>query len=250
MFLAEPPPSQGDLHFSLLGFPVRINPWFWLTTVVLGLRDPDPVALLLWVAAVLLCILLHELGHALVMRAYGFDAAIVLYSFGGLAIPRPGRRGMRNPGPWGQILICAAGPASGFILTGLLVLGLHYLGRYPIHFPEDFRQGNWLSIVPEVDNIRNSLLNQFLKDIFWITIFWGILNLLPIFPLDGGQIAQQFFSLFHPQEAMRQSLILSVIVAGMMCYVAFVRVGDMFLGIFFLWLAYSSFSALQSSRVT
>lgn len=99
MILAEPSPSQGDLHFSLLGFPVRINPWFWLVSAFLA-SSRDPVRVGLWILAVLLCILLHELGHAIVMRAYGYRPSIVLYSFGGLAIPHPGSYGIRRPGPW------------------------------------------------------------------------------------------------------------------------------------------------------
>ena len=85
----------------------------------------------MWVVAVVLCILLHELGHAMVMRTYGYCPSIVLYSFGGLAIPHPGPR-VRRPGPWGEMLIAIAGPASGFILAAVLALGLHYLGGYPL----------------------------------------------------------------------------------------------------------------------
>ena len=59
--------------------------------------------------------------------------------------------------------------------------------------------------------------------VFQITVMWGLLNLLPIYPLDGGQIAQQIFVLTNPQDAMRQSLILSVIVGGMMALIAFVQ---------------------------
>ena len=90
MILAEPSPSQGDLHFTLLGFPVRIHPLFWLVGAVLGSCAGEPVLVLMWVVAMVLCILLHELGHAVVMQAYGYRPSIVLYSFGGLAIPHPG----------------------------------------------------------------------------------------------------------------------------------------------------------------
>ena len=99
VLLAEPPPSQGDFHFSLLGFPVRIHPFFWLTTVLLCMHGQvEPIFFVTWVVAVLVCILLHELGHAVVMRAFGYDASIVLYSFGGLAIPA--RPAIRLPRTW------------------------------------------------------------------------------------------------------------------------------------------------------
>ena len=247
MFLAEPPPSQGDVHFSLLGFPVRIHPFFWVMTVLLGLRGErtDPIFLILWVVAVLLCILLHELGHALVMRAYGMNAAIVLHSFGGLAIPRAGRHGFRQAGPGGQILICLAGPASGFILAALLALGLHYLGGYPVSFLDN----SWRDVVPMVFIPAHLYVTVFLIYFFQITVWWGLINLLPVFPLDGGQIATQVFTLFNPQDAMRQALILSVVVGGLMSFVAFVQWRENFVGIMFLWLTYSNFASLQQFRM-
>ena len=107
----------------------------------------------MWVVAMLLCILLHELGHAVVMQAYGYRPSIVLYSFGGLAIPHPGRYGVRRPGPWGEMLIAFAGPASGFILAAVLALGLHYLGGYPV----TIFQSSWRNVVPVVI-IPNHLL--------------------------------------------------------------------------------------------
>jgi Zn-dependent protease len=246
VLLAEPPPSQGDFHFSLLGFPVRIHPFFWLMTImlVLGQKDIPPVYFITWVVAVVLCILLHELGHALVMRAYGYEASIVLYSFGGLAIPRGRRYGFREPGPWGQILISLAGPASGFILAAVLALGLRYLGGYDVHFLDN----SWRDVEPWVI-LPNETLHYFVGHIFHISVWWGLLNLLPVYPLDGGQIAFQVFTLVHPPDAMRHSLILSVIVGGLVCFAAFVQLHDWFLGVLFLWLTYSNFSALQSMRV-
>ena len=81
---------------------------------------------------------------------------------------------------------------------------------------------------------------------FQICVMWGLLNLLPIYPLDGGQIAQQVFVLTNPQDAIRQSLILSVIVGGMMGAIAFVQWNQFFLAVFFIWLTYSNFMTLQS----
>jgi Zn-dependent protease len=243
VILAEPPPSQYDLHFALFGFPVRIHPMFWLSALLLGYALQDPIRVAIWVVAMVLCILLHELGHSVVMQAYGYCPSIVLYSFGGLAIPHPGRNGIRHPGPWGQMLISIAGPAAGFLLAAVLALGLHYLGGYPVMVFEP----TWRDVVPVVF-VPNGYLRVFLNLTFEITVNWGLLNLLPIYPLDGGQIAQQIFALTHPQDAMRQSLILSVIVGGMMSVVAFVEWQSFFMAVLFLWLTYSNFTALQSFR--
>ncbi|MCH8921713.1 MAG: peptidase, partial [Planctomycetes bacterium] len=83
--MAEPPKTQFDLHFSLFGFPVRISPWFWAMSLLLGFRLGNPKLLLMWVGVVFVSILIHELGHALAMRYYGWNARITLYAFGGLA---------------------------------------------------------------------------------------------------------------------------------------------------------------------
>jgi len=236
VILAEPPPSQGDLHFSLLGFPVRIHPMFWLSAILLSNLSEKPIFVLLWVAAMILCILLHELGHAVVMRAYGYRPSIVLYSFGGLAIPHPGRNGVRRPGPLGDMLIAFAGPASGFLLAAVLTLGL-YLGGYQVEI--------FMRVVPQVF-IPNFILRTFLNSVLEISVMWGLLNLLPIYPLDGGQIAQQIFVMNNPRDALRQSLILSVIVGVIMAVIAFVQWDSFFLPVLFLWLTYSNYTALQS----
>jgi len=247
VILAEPSPSQGDLHFTLLKFPVRIHPWFWLAALLLSNLRDDPVYVFLWIVAMLLCILLHELGHAVVMQAYGYRPSIVLYSFGGLAIPHPGPRLVRRPGPWGQMLISLAGPASGFILAAILVLGLHYLGGYPLVI----FKSSWRDVVPIVF-VPSIYLTNFLYFVFQITVMWGLVNLLPIYPLDGGHIAEQIFVLTNPQDAMRQSLVLSVIVGGMMTAIALMywqnsmQWQNLFVPIFFGYLTYSNYMTLQS----
>ncbi len=87
MILAEPPPGQGDIHFRIFGIPVRVHPFFWLIAVLLVIRgDPKPAQVLIWVAAMFVSILIHELGHAWLQRRYGGRPRIVLYGMGGLAI--------------------------------------------------------------------------------------------------------------------------------------------------------------------
>ena len=100
MLLAEPPRTAYDLHFRLLGIPVRITPFFWVASVLLGWNLAQGfsaqsqgelsvgVALIIWTLAVLLSILVHEFGHALAFRLFGVESDVVLYHFGGLAIPQ------------------------------------------------------------------------------------------------------------------------------------------------------------------
>ena len=118
MFLAEPQRTAYDLNFSLGGVPVRVHPMFWLFTVLLGANDPVPLHLLIWVVAVFLSILVHEFGHSLAMRSFGWTSHIVLYSFGGLAVQDGSHGGFERPGRRGrdartQIIISFAGPLAG-----------------------------------------------------------------------------------------------------------------------------------------
>ena len=85
MLLGEPPRTPYDLNFSLFGIPVRVHPLFWLVTLLLGYElAAMPPRCLTWIIAVFSAILVHEMGHALAMRAYGFQPWITLYGMGGL----------------------------------------------------------------------------------------------------------------------------------------------------------------------
>jgi stage IV sporulation protein FB len=241
MFLNEPPPSQGDLHFRLFGFPVRVTPFFWLITVLLELdaRSTLP-GLLMWIAAVFVAILVHELGHATVMRSFGFHPWITLHGFGGSASYdpawQPDGAGIR---PTGQMLISAAGPGAGFLLAALLAAGLWATGNR-VEF------GHIVGIpVPGVI-LRAELPEHFVNNLFFISIFWGVLNLLPIYPLDGGHIAREFLSIYQPREGIRASLILSGVTAMAMALFALLKLNSFVMALFFGYLSYTSLSALRT----
>ena len=78
----------------------------------------------------------------------------------------------------------------------------------------------------------------------YVSVYWAILNLLPIYPLDGGQIARQLLVVFGSREAVKHSLILSLGAAVLVAIRGF-TLGDTYLGILFGMLAYSSYTALQ-----
>jgi Zn-dependent protease len=242
----EPPRTQADLNFSLLGFPVRIHPLFWLVTVLLGQGYWKPPELaLLWVGGVLVCILLHELGHALTYRRYGFRPWIVLHWLGGLTIHSPDDMEGREPGPWGQMLISAAGPAAGFLLAAAIVAGFRALAPQPL-LVLWYGPASFLRVVPMILwNPHWLKTMEFVNIVLEVSVLWGLLNLLPILPLDGGHIAQQVFVLASPRDAVRQSLVLSVLLAGTLAGVAVIYRQDWYLALFFGGLAYVNYSALK-----
>lgn len=253
MFFAEPASTPYDLNFRLLGVRVRVVPWFWLVAMLLGwnltrIGDQQAMYLTMWIAAVFLSILVHEMGHALAMRYYGIDSYIILYQFGGLAVPDRHSSSMgfgsrsRGEDPISQIVISAAGPAAQLGLALAIVLVLRLTG---------FAMRSEIPYLEHVISVRegrpiDSVLVEFVLFIMLlISVFWALLNLLPVYPLDGGQIVRNIFGLFHPVAGIQYSLILSVITAAGVALYGFSRQAP-FLGIMFALLAYSSFQVLQA----
>ena len=260
MLLAEPPRTQFDLNFQVLGFPVRVHPFFWLVGLVMGLSGrPSGIEMVIWIFAMFVSILIHELGHALMIRRFGRDAHIVLYAMGGLAIEgRPqsqygspwslesytGYRPPRQRLPAEQILISAAGPGIQFALAGLIIAGIYATGGRIVLSP---------GVIPLPNPVlggalaNNSNLYVLAWDMLYINIFWAIMNLLPVLPLDGGQIALQVFMQQDPWQGTQRALWLSVIVGAAVAVIAIAMWKETFLFILFASLAVSSYFAIQQS---
>ncbi len=241
MLLGEPPRSGGDLNFQLFGIPVRVHPFFWLIAVMLGIRGTEEVAdLLIWVAAVFVSILIHELGHAMTMRAYGIWPWITLTGFGGLASYDPADA--RRVGTVGQMLISFAGPGAQFLLVAILAAILTATGHSVVVDTEGV-----IPLVLPGEPVVSLPMTMFLFNLMQISILWGVLNLIPVYPLDGGQIAREFFVTASPRSGISQSLVLSIVAAVGVCVVAFSN-GRTFLAIMFGLLGYGSYQALQAYR--
>lgn len=242
MLLGEPPRTPWDFHFSLMGIPVRIHPFFWLVAAVMGANASSKLLdLVVWVAAVFLSILVHEFGHATVMRAYGFSPWITLYGFGGLASYRPAETyGSKGTDTVGQILISAAGPGAGFLLAGLVVAGVLLSGH-----GVEFSAGSFGVRIFVLDRIGSDALTNLLNYILFVCVFWGIINLLPVYPLDGGQIAREILLRLNPQQGIRQSLMLSVFTGGALALFGLLEWHSFFVALFFGYMAYASYVMLQ-----
>jgi stage IV sporulation protein FB len=235
VFLLEPQPTQFDLHFRVFGISVRVHPMFWLISIIFGwgFVQSGLEYLLLWVVCMFASILFHELGHVWMGQLFGTRGHIVLYSFGGLAI---GSNQLASP--WKRIAVCFAGPLADFVLAGLAWLTLVYA-------------------LPLVSHERAAMLLDFVLYItLLINIFWGILNLLPIWPLDGGQISRDFCTTVGPRNGLRVSLAISFLLAALLAVhclmgmrgrplIPWLPVGGWFTGLFFALLALESFFMLQ-----
>jgi Zn-dependent protease len=245
MLLGEPAPTQADLHFRLFGIPVRVHPFFWIVSLLLGMGggSADPLNTLIWVAVVFVSILVHELGHAFTQRHFGGNPWITLYSFGGLASCNDCDRSPRS-----QILISLAGPVAGFVLATAVVAALAALGRLA-GFQWSLIPIRWIPFDVEFYTLHEKLAprDELIWDLLQVNILWGLINLLPIYPLDGGQIARELFTLRTPRAGIVRSLQLSVGMAVLVAAYALMN-GLVFTCFMFGFLAYGSYQALQNYR--
>jgi stage IV sporulation protein FB len=212
------------LRFSLAGFPVTVQPWFFLMAWLIGRSIPDLPGQLLWIAVVFLGVLLHELGHALAARRLGFRPEITLHAMGGLTSWRPTRRVT----PWQEIGITFAGPAVG-IAIGLAAL-VAGSGALPA-------EGGGLPA-------PLSMTGRVLEFAVWVNLGWGVLNLLPVLPLDGGSIVATGAAALFGRSGRIGARVFSVVLTVALAAWGAVSL-DLFLGLLGLWLTWINWQALR-----
>ena len=153
------------LEFRVSGIPVRVEPIFILVMGLLGWANGYtgiliPVFMLVGGAS----ILLHELGHATAQKSFGARPSITLTGFGGYTLGPVQPRGR-------SLVVTLAGPAAGFLAA---IVGV---------------------LLSQVVTSDSRLIEGALEMLIVVNIFWGVFNLLPILPLDGGHVASDLFGL-------------------------------------------------------
>lgn len=227
------PPTPYDLRFALFGIPVRVHPVFWLTSAFLAWPRGETGRLdlvFIRVLCIFVAILIHELGHAVVTRRFGWQPEIVLYFFGGYATS------VRHS-TWKDIAVSAAGPLAGLALYALLWFG-----------------GAW---VIRSFGVQHPLFVDALNFSLFINLVWNVMNLVPVLPLDGGQISRELFCWLNPRKGMEHCLILSMLAGGGVALWALraravgegvLGLDPLFLAIMFGFLSFQSYQALEACR--
>jgi Zn-dependent protease len=246
MFLFQPPPpTRFDLNFSVVGIPVRVHPLFWLIAILFGSSSGSPARWLGWIIAIFVSITIHELGHALALRRYGQDSQIILHFAGGLTVPESiswgGRYASVALTANQQIFVSLAGPFSGFLFAVLLLLISIPLDGVIIPdlifgfipFPYVLFPSGW------------EILTSFFMSLLWVNIFWGLINLVPVHPLDGGSVVRHILIQTDPLNGLRTSLWVSVIAGAAMAVAGLLFLQSIYMAILFGLLAFQSFQALQ-----
>ncbi len=259
LHLLEPKRTNYDIHFRIGSIPVRIHPLFWLIPLMLGIGpDVPPLHSFIWLGVVTVSILIHELGHALAIRYYGYRPWVTLYALGGLASYNPedefgydpvfvlGEHLRRYRNTQRDVLISLAGPAAGFLFAALIIGGIWASGAR-VDFDWDLAGGRIIQW--HIDGVHNPSLAVTLHYLLYINIFWGLVNLLPIFPLDGGQISRALLTAQQGSQGIGISLRLGMITGIAMAIIAVLlwpAEQKIFGGLMFGILAYQNFTLLQA----
>lgn len=176
---------------------------------------------LLWILVVFVSVLIHELAHAATIGLFGFGSSeIVLGGMGGVTMNR------RRARPWQDMLISLAGPISSFLLAWICLL----LFRNVLLVHTD------------------KMLAALVPILYQTNIWWGLFNLIPLAPLDGGHAIRHFFRMFL-REGSAFTIAFWIGMLGGAAVIAWgVSVRSMFLVLFIAWIMYNNFQQWQHFR--
>lgn len=212
--------------FSIAGIPVSVTLWYGLLLLFMGRGDLTMG--ILWGVCITVSLLVHEFGHALVARHYGLAPSIILHGFGGLT--QHARAERDRDDMW----IIAAGPGAGLAL-GITVLAVFYQLR--VHAPHV---------------LQNPLLDYTFDALIYINIYWSLVNLIPLWPLDGGQLFRLFLIKLVKRPAQAERIThatgLTLGLAG--AVVGYVLLNSMLVLIIAGFCAWQNYAALRSTRAT
>ncbi|MCL1593822.1 MAG: hypothetical protein M3132_05670 [Actinomycetia bacterium] len=163
------------LKFRLFGIPVGVHVTF-LFVALLGATNYSGWDIAIWTAAAFVSILAHELGHALTARGFGARGVdVTLYGLGGLTSYSHGREISHGK----SFLISAAGSTVGIVLGGAV----------------------WFAARNGVFDGAGHEAIVFVNSFFFTALVWGVLNWIPIVPLDGGHMVQHLAAMYSEDKA-------------------------------------------------
>lgn len=206
--------------FQLFRIPVTVQPTFLLVAAAVALFSGSSNwrFAVIWISVIFISILIHELGHALVARRFGADVAIELNGLGGLTrwgVPE----GDLTPGP--RALVAAAGSAVGLAFGGLV-----------------WAVSTWLGPFDE------PLVRLAFRLLIYVNVFWGLLNWLPIRPLDGGHLLMSLLSKVAPRSKETVARVIFMATSAVALYLA-IQNDLIFIAILAGWMLISEFRSGQ-----
>jgi len=199
-------PLQGAFRiFRLAGIDVFLH-WSWFVVALIEIESrrrsySAPLWNVLEYLALFLIVLTHEFGHALACRQVGGRAErILLWPFGGVAYVNPPQR------PGATLWSIAAGPLVNVALAPILWCALAFA-----------RTHGWAHSMPDV--------YLFLRAVYVIDVVLLLFNILPVYPLDGGQILRSllWFIMGRARSLMVATVLGFVGVVGLIALALWMR---------------------------
>jgi len=185
------------LRFRLFGIPVGVHLTFGFVAL-LGATVYRGWDIAWWTVAAFVSILLHEFGHALSARAFGAsNISVTLYGLGGLTTYSY----RRDLGHAKSFVISAAGSFVGIMIGGAAWLLVD--------------NGTFIGVSRGVA--------VFIDSFIFTALWWGILNWIPIVPLDGGHMVKHFISIFNEERAPLISQIITWATVAVIVPIAWVE---------------------------
>lgn len=200
--------------------PIKIYPIFFLVVIGISLINSNFqfFEASLWAVVIVFSLLVHEFGHALTAVAFGQRATIELVGFGGVT-----RRHGHAPSAFQEFLIVINGPLAGFSLCALSYFLYIFAG-----------------------NQLPKLLQELLLISFYANAFWTVLNLLPVQPLDGGQLLRITLQGLFGLKGLKLALFLSFFISFLLSIFFFVY-HQILIGSFFLLFTFEGYRTWKNS---
>ncbi|HSP35940.1 MAG TPA: site-2 protease family protein [Thermoanaerobaculia bacterium] len=210
---------------SIRGTTIGVDFSFFILVVLFVASDYDPKAgiqyALLWVPVLFISIVIHELAHAATIGAFGYGPSeIVLGGIGGATMNR------RRAKAWQDVAISLAGPISSFLLAWLIRV---------VYVRVPFAHHDPMMVV-------------FLPLLARANIMWGVFNLFPIAPLDGGHAVRNFFRMFLDERRAFAVSVWIAIVVGASIAVAGLFLRWYFLALLIAWYVFMNYQQWKYFR--
>jgi Zn-dependent protease len=201
--------------------PITIYPTFWILAALIAILfgEGDFLKMFIWVGVIFISVLFHEFGHALTALLFGRSPRIELVAMGGLTY----HDGDKLP-YWKQFFITLNGPVFGF----MIVIAIYLLKDIPL--------------------FSSGYAGQLLEQILVVNVIWTIVNLIPVLPLDGGQLLRLTLEKFFAYKGLRYAFLWSAILSLGFCLLLFLTQNFLAGAVFFLF-SFENFDNYRKSRL-
>ena len=205
-------------QFNVVGLPVRVYAHFLVLAALLGSLAGGLVGMVAGAVVAFLVVLGHELGHAAAEQAFGLRPTIDLVWFGGAT----SEEGVHALSRLRRIAVAAAGPLAGALVGGLA----------------------W-----QLGADRTGIAGGAAEVGYQVGVVWGLANLLPIWPMDGGHLLIDLLP-GRPDTRRRITHVVSVVLAAAASLAALVLMELPFLAVFAGGFAYANLHMLRTAGAT